>query len=62
MKKIFFFTTLSICVALCQSASACTGITLKSKDNATVVARTVDWSGSEMNNLYTIAPRGHHHQ
>lgn len=62
MKKTFFFTTLSICIALCQSASACTGITLKSKDNATVVARTVDWSGSEMNNLYTIVPRGHHHQ
>ncbi len=62
MNKIFFTTTLSVCIALCQSASACTGITLKSKDNATVVARTVDWSGSEMNNLYTIVPRGHNQQ
>ena len=40
MKKLFI-TTLTVCIALCQSASACTGITLKSKDNATVVARTV---------------------
>ncbi len=60
--KNLFIATLSICIALIQNASACTGITLKSKDNATVVARTVDWSGSEMNNLYTIVPRGHHNQ
>ena len=62
MHKISFITTLSVCIALTQQSDACTGITLKSKDNGTVVARTMDWSGAEMNNLYTVVPRGHSHQ
>ena len=62
MNKMFFIATLTVCLGLMQSASACTGITLKSSDNATVVARTMDWSGAEMNNLYTIVPRGHNQQ
>ncbi|MDO4757123.1 MAG: linear amide C-N hydrolase, partial [Parabacteroides sp.] len=35
----------------------CTGITLKSKDGATVVARTVEWAESVMNTMYVIVPR-----
>lgn len=62
MPKFNFFITLAACIALVQSADACTGITLKSKDNATIVARTMDWSGAEMNNLYTVVPRGHSQQ
>ncbi len=40
-----------------SSADACTGIMLKSKDNAIVAARTIDWSGAEMDNMYVVVPR-----
>lgn len=38
---------------------ACTGITMTARDKSVVVARTIDWAGSEMNNIYVIVPRGH---
>ena len=37
--------------------NACTGITLKSKDNSVIAARTIEWAESVMNNLYVIVPR-----
>lgn len=43
-------------------ADACTGITLKSQDGGTVVARTIDWSGAEMDNMYVIMPRAQQQQ
>ena len=39
--------------------AACTGITLKSKDGNTVVARTIEWGGSDLNSQYVIVPRGY---
>lgn len=62
MKHLLFFTTIATCIALVGNANACTGITLKSKDGATIVARTMDWSGSENNSMYVIVPRGHNMQ
>ena len=62
MHKIKLFATLTVCLGLIQSADACTGITLKSRDNATVVARTMDWSRTENNSMYVIVPRGRTHQ
>ena len=41
------------------SANACTGITLKSQGGVTVVARTIEWGGSNLNSQYVIVPRGH---
>lgn len=41
---------------------ACTGISSRAKDGSQVMARTIDWGGSEVNNLYTIVPRGHEQQ
>ena len=38
-------------------ADACTGITLKSKDGATVTARTIEWAESVMNTMYVVVPR-----
>lgn len=38
--------------------NACTGITLKSKDGATIAARTIEWAESVMHNLYVVVPRG----
>ena len=43
-------------------ADACTGITLKSKDGQTVVARTIEWGGSDLNSQYVIVPRGYKQQ
>ena len=37
--------------------SACTGITLKSKDGATIAARTVEWAESVMNTMYVVVPK-----
>lgn len=42
-----------------NGADACTGITLKSRDGGVVVARTMDWSREEMDNIYVVVPRGH---
>lgn len=41
------------------SAEACTGITLKSAGDTTIVARTIEWGGSYLNSQYVIVPRGH---
>ena len=58
---------LSLLLAACTlaaapSASACTGITLKSRDGHTVVARTIEWGGSNLNSQYVVVPRGHRQQ
>ena len=45
-----------------QPAKACTGITLRSKDQATIVARTIEWGGSNLNSQYVIVPRKHRNQ
>ena len=36
---------------------ACTGITLKSRDGATIAARTIEWAESVMNTMYVVVPR-----
>lgn len=43
-------------------ADACTGITLKSADGATVLARTIEWGGSDLNSRYVVVPRGYEQQ
>lgn len=40
-------------------AEACTGISLKTKDGDVVMARTIEWSGSDMNAYYVVVPKGH---
>ncbi len=62
MNKKISLAVLIACIATVPNADACTGITMKSKDNSIVVARTVDWAGSKMNNMYVIVPRGHSEQ
>ena len=56
---VSLFTILSL---LEFSAYACTGITLKAKDNSLVVARTIEWGESEIDNQYVIVPRNHQQQ
>ena len=58
-RKLFFFFFSGLSIICANRASACTGITLKSKDNGIVTARTIEWGESAMENLYTIVPRGY---
>lgn len=58
--KMNFLTSTILLAALSMhglQATACTGITLKSKDSTTVVARTIEWGGTNLNSQYVIVPR-----
>ena len=44
---------------LCPTVNACTGITLTSADGTTIVARTIEWGGTNLNSMYVVVPRGH---
>ncbi|MBR4475606.1 MAG: choloylglycine hydrolase family protein [Alphaproteobacteria bacterium] len=56
--KLFAITLAGI-LGIVNHGHACTGLTLHARDGDTIVARTVDWHGDEMNSMYVIAPRGH---
>ncbi len=58
-KKLFYASAMVILATIANRADACTGITLKSRNGDVVVARTMDWSREEMDNMYVVAPRGH---
>ena len=59
MNKRCFAAAVAGIIGIVNYGHACTGITLHAKDKSTVVARTVDWHGDEMNSMYVIAPRGY---
>ena len=59
MKPTKTFLIITTILFATTNSNACTGITLKSRDNAIIVARTMDWSGEEMDNMYVVVPRGH---
>lgn len=58
-REIFSALVVTLGIICANGANACTGITLKSADNGVVAARTIEWGESEMENLYTIVPRGY---
>ena len=64
MRKTLSITLLAAALsgAAALPADACTGITLKSKDGHTVVARTIEWGGSDLNSQYVVVPRGYRQQ
>ena len=45
-----------------QFLKACTGISFTAKDGSRVVARTIEWGGSNLNSQYVIVPRGFNQQ
>ena len=45
-----------------SEALACTGITLRSLDGSTVVARTIEWAGGDLGSLRVVVPRGYTQQ
>ncbi|MBQ3191445.1 MAG: choloylglycine hydrolase family protein [Bacteroides sp] len=55
--KLFTILMASLGIVSQVPVNACTGITLKSKDGATIVARTIEWAESIMNNMYVVVPR-----
>ena len=62
MKTVLNLLFATAALLLSFPTSACTGITLKSKDGHTVVARTIEWGGSDLNSQYVIVPRGYRQQ
>lgn len=61
MKRFFYAISVIAAIAMASagSASACTGITLRTADGNVVMARTIEWSGSDMYSCYVVVPRGH---
>lgn len=53
------FLVAAVMAANVRTSSACTGITLKSADGCTVVARSVEWAASDNHGRYVVVPRGH---
>lgn len=42
-----------------DTADACTGITLTAKDSTKILARTIEWGGSDLNSQYVTVPQGY---
>lgn len=61
-KSLILLTALSAVGFGAESITACTGITLTSGDGACVVARTIEWGGSDLRSQYVVVPRGYRQQ
>lgn len=60
MKRLFSLLIAAVILAVqVPSSWACTGITLTVKDGSKIVARTIEWGGSDLNSQYVIVPRGY---
>ena len=54
---------LTLITFLPRELKACTGITLKAKERLhRIVARTIEWGGSNLNSQYVVVPRGYTQQ
>lgn len=63
MKPLLLLSVIGIALNLLpNSLEGCTGITFTAKDGSRVVARTIEWGGSDLNSRYVIVPRGHRQQ
>ena len=51
-KLLSLWITVVIILFQVQVSKACTGITLTTKDNSMILARTIEWSGSDLNSQY----------
>ncbi|MCR8912534.1 choloylglycine hydrolase family protein [Barnesiella sp. ET7] len=58
MKRLFSLLIAAAAIAT-PRLWACTGITLTVKDGSKIVARTIEWGGSDLNSQYVIVPRGY---
>ncbi len=64
MKRTMFLFAAAVLLSVANvgKADACTGITLKTADGTPVVARTIEWGGSNLGSRYAIVPRGYTQQ
>lgn len=62
MKQKIITLLVAAAAAMTQTALACTGITLTAKDSAHILARTIEWGGSDLNSQYVVVPRGYTQQ
>lgn len=61
--KLFAFVLACSTISLIPSATnACTGITLRSSNQNPILARTIEWGGSDLNSQYVIVPRNYTQQ
>ena len=61
MKKFLFPLVFGILIST-ELAFACTGITLKTQNNAVVTARTVEWAAEPLDCYYVVVPEGYRQQ
>lgn len=54
-----FYIALALALGISTISYACTGISLKSKNNNTIVARTIEWAASDMNPYCVLVPAGY---
>lgn len=59
LRKSITAAAIAAAVFLPQLSDACTGITLRAADGAYIVARTIEWAGSNLNSRYVVVPRGY---
>ena len=64
MKRTYFLLPLAaaLVAVVPQPLRACTGITLRAADGTGVVARTIEWGGSDLRSQYVVVPRGYRQQ
>ena len=55
--KLFFIILMTWAISL-PEVKACTGITLRTEDNHTIAARTIEWAGEPLTTMLVIVPRG----
>lgn len=60
--SIILWVVLPLITFFPKELKACTGITLKAKDGSCIVARTIEWGGSNLNSQYVVVPRGYEQQ
>ena len=58
----FLASAATLLLMIPQPATPCTGITLRAKDGSFIVARTIEWGGSNLNSMYVIVPEGFRQQ
>lgn len=61
MKNFTFILLIAAAAAsfMPQRVLSCTGITLTAKDSSRIVARTIEWGGSNLHSQYVIVPCGY---
>lgn len=57
--RLLTFMIMLLLSAYTGEIKACTGITLHTNAGEPILARTIEWSGSNLNSRYVVVPRGH---